>query len=778
MDTAISLPLTAIAAKYDVVVIGSGYGGAIAACRLAQARKGLERLRVCLLERGQERRPGSYPTTLSDFEAMAQFSSRDKHVGPRDGLFEFHTGGDVAVLAGCGLGGTSLINTGVCIEPKAWVLQDPSWPAALRADQSALLAGMARARTMLGTTAYPAHAPIPRKLQALQQSATALGANCLNADVNITFAAGTNAAGLAQDACDGCGDCVTGCNRNAKNTTLVNYLPMARRHGAEIFCQAEVDHLARRDDHWLVYYRPLQQDRSEFTDELPFVIARQVFLGAGTLGSTEILLRSKALGLAMSDQVGHHFSSNGEVLAFGYNTEFAIGAVGTGDAKPDPANPPGPGASGLIDLRDAGATPEDGIIIQDAVLPSAFAADMPAVLASAATSFGVCPELSTERNLARLLREAESLLPGSSAGAIAHTQTYLALTHDRAQGLLTLGETGRAHIVWPEENGGAGPLEIGRLLQRASFALGGTYVASPIASKLAGSKRISCHPLGGCVMADSADHGVVDAWGRVFSGPSGGQTWPGLIVCDGSVIPRSLGAHPLLTIAGLAERTLELWLSQEGYVLSEELPPLPNAATGNLGLRFTEKITGTLGLGQTDGYDPSQWNDQVRPCNAVMVVQVESDDIDQVLNHPTHLAALTGTISLPGIDDQPLQLQDGEFQLFIQDPDNPAGRTMNYRFRAVTTSGDDYYFSGEKLVSTGDSSGPVHDTTTLYVDLYRGTSVQGLQIGRGILKVHLLDLAASLKGLQVLGTHSLLQKTEISLRCARFFFGALADTYL
>jgi cholesterol oxidase len=125
-----------------------------------------------------------------------------------------------------------------------------------------------------------------------------------------------NAFGFDQNACNLCGDCCTGCNYGAKNTTLMNYLPDARAHGAQIFTGAEVRHLEKTATGWNVHLQPMGGG-----DAL-VIAAELVVLGAGTLGSTEILLRSQAKGLALSPKLGTRFSGNGDVLAFGYNANL------------------------------------------------------------------------------------------------------------------------------------------------------------------------------------------------------------------------------------------------------------------------------------------------------------------------------------------------------------------------------------------------------------------------------------------------------------------------
>src|SRR5262249_43087828 len=149
----------------------------------------------------------------------------------------------------------------------------------------------------------------------------------------------------------GCGDCVSGCNFHAKNTTLMNYLPDSVNFGAEIFCEVSVRYLARDGAGWRIYYKPLGVGREKFNAPDLFVSADIVILGAGTLGSTEILLRSTQKGLPLSPKLGERFTGNGDVLGFGYNTDTEINGIGFGAHKPEGREKVGPCITSVIDLR-------------------------------------------------------------------------------------------------------------------------------------------------------------------------------------------------------------------------------------------------------------------------------------------------------------------------------------------------------------------------------------------------------------------------------------------
>ena len=247
----LSSPLEAMLERYDVVVVGSGYGGGVASSRMARAGRS-----VCLLERGPERHPGEYPDTLPDASYDVQVDGPDGHLGSHTAMFDVRVNPDLNVLVGCGLGGTSLINANVSLPPDPRVFDDSCWPAALRADRETLLAdGINHARHMLRPTPYPDEWRTLNKLKAHQLCADVMGQPFSRVPINVRFEDGLNHVGVEQRRCTLCGDCVTGCNEWAKNTTLMNYLPDAWNHGAHIFTHTRVRHVAREGDSWVVCLR-------------------------------------------------------------------------------------------------------------------------------------------------------------------------------------------------------------------------------------------------------------------------------------------------------------------------------------------------------------------------------------------------------------------------------------------------------------------------------------------------------------------------------------------
>lgn len=534
----LSSPIGQLQPHYEVVVVGSGYGGAIVACRLAEAG-----LKVCVLERGREFQPGEYPDTLMKALRQTQLDFASGHIGPRTGLYDFHVNEDISVFVGCGLGGTSLINANVALFPKAAVF-DERWPKDLRYGSAELLQGLYRAREMLEPTEYPIHFPPLVKLQALEKAGRQLQAPVARLPINVTFQDRVNRAGVRQSACKLCGDCVSGCNYGAKNTLIMNYLPYAKNHGAELYTEVAVRYVeSRPGDGWRVHYQLLDSGREAFDAPTMFLTADIVILAAGTLGTTEILLRSREKGFPLSDKLGRGFSGNGDFLGLGYNGDEPIHGIGLGPPRSRPGEPSvGPGTTGMIDLLE-----RDGLLIEEGAIPGGFSPFFAAVLAVAATLAGRGPERGLLASIKEKVRRLSSCLRGPHHGALRNTFTYLVMGYDDAAGCMYL-ENDRLRVCWPGADRQRGFQRAQELLGIANEPFRGTIVDNL-------AHLVTVHPLGGCCMADDAEGGVVNHEGRVFKGTKGADFHDGLYVCDGSVVPRSVGVNPFMTISAIAERT-------------------------------------------------------------------------------------------------------------------------------------------------------------------------------------------------------------------------------
>jgi cholesterol oxidase len=546
----LGLPIAEMKPRYDVVVVGSGYGGAVAASRLSRAGSS-----VCLLERGNEIEAGDYPNTEQEMFEALQVDSRSFHKRSRTGLYDMRLNDDVDVFVGCGLGGTSLVNAGVALNPDPRVFDDPVWPKELKDDVPVgLAAGFQRAREMLNPKPYPDHFPKLAKLAALEASAEGMGhgKRFYRPPINVTFVDGPNNVGVEQCACKLCGDCVSGCNYRAKNTLLMNYLPDARCHDAEIFPGAAVRVIEPGEAGWRVQYHALETGWEPFDAPTKAVEARIVILAAGTLGSTEILLRSAEQELlSVSDRLGTRFTGNGDVLAFAYNADREINGIGAGSGPPQDPAPVGPCITGFIDLRNTHEL-EHGMVIEEGAVPGGMDRLVRTMLTAASHLEGVETEPGIGPRLRKARREAESCLRGPREGAMRNTQTFLVMSHDAGDGRLRL-EDDRVRVEWHGAGSERVFKAIDRRLEAASAVLGATYVRDPIWTKLLNHKLVTVHPLGGCPIGADGRSGVVDHRGRVYA-DADEKLHDGLYVLDGSIVPRPLGVNPLLTISALAER--------------------------------------------------------------------------------------------------------------------------------------------------------------------------------------------------------------------------------
>lgn len=613
---------------YDIVVIGSGYGGSVAASRLARVDN--QSLSVCVLERGREILPGQYPNTLQGIQQETQLTiDKPPYADPhhqtgknktdknyRQRLFDFRVNEDVCALVGCGLGGGSLINANVSLAIKdpaqpgepalnehVFTRQNLEWPAPFRRDPLLLKPYYARAKKMLGASPYRDEAEGYRplnKFSALEKSAKGMDENIIRPDINVNFKDQyPNAFGVPQPKCNLCGDCCSGCNVGAKNTTLMNYLPDAVNHGADIFCSVTVMRLEKKHDTWIVHLKSTQGKRIKQQ-----IKADTVILAAGTFGSTEILLRSQSETLHFSSQLGKHFSGNGDVLAFGYNSYWkdndqhsdakqrqhnqqryeGVYAVGRGDNSLSEQQLPGPCITGTIDMRNSRTPLEQQLIIQEGVIPGAFSPVLaPVYLFAAAEQANFMrygqqqaqSRLEDVQQMAEAIQSNPALLPELAySGPISRTQNYLVMSHDSAEGELRLSEhNDRVSIHWPGIGSSQTIQRDNDIIARASDAVQGQFIANPLWNDALGKKIVSVHPLGGCRMGDTVDGGVVNHAGQVFDGRSAESVYAGLYVCDGAVLPGSVGVNPLLTITALAERSMQLLCQRNGWHSDDKIAP-------------------------------------------------------------------------------------------------------------------------------------------------------------------------------------------------------------
>ncbi|HWW44667.1 MAG TPA: GMC oxidoreductase, partial [Acidimicrobiia bacterium] len=777
----LSRPLNEMHDDYRVVVIGSGYGASIAASRFARAGQS-----VCLLERGRELHPGEYPSTTIDAARHVQMQTVDGQEGDLRNLYAVQVGEEMSVFHGCGLGGTSLVNANVALRAEPWVLDDPRWPEALRKDRKGLEEGYRRAEEILQPATYPESYPPLAKIAALERSAA--GSLCYRTPINVTFQTGPNHVGVDQQACTGCGDCVTGCNYGAKNTLLMNYLPDAVAHGAHIFTEVDVRWVERAGDRWAVRYQPLGVGRGRFDAPPLTVIGDVVMVGGGTVGSNEVMLRSRAHGLAVSYQLGTRFTGNGDVLGFGYATGEPVHGVGAGPNAPEPDRLPGPCITAVIDDRPDPAG-EQGFVIEDAVIPGAIGEIVPAQLASQALPDWLKARLHHGGGPLGLLR---SVLTRGRRGVLDQTQTFLVMGHDNGDGRLVLNEDDRIRIDWPRVGTSSYYERVNARLVDAAKASGGRYVHSPIWTKWMRHSLVTVHPLGGCPMADRAEDGVVDERGRVFAGTNGTGVHEGLYVCDAAIVPRPLGVNPLLTISALAERIAALAAKDRGWKIDYRLPaaapPQPEAPPppARPGLRFTEEMKGWFAPGEQgvvdagttdlDAFEQAAAAGETAASPMSFILTISSDDARALtadLASPMHAV---GTVSAPSLDSEPLTVEGGAFQLFAPDDPDPEIRHMWYRLPLLARDERRLFFEGFKVVKPGTMARAWPATTTLYVTV-RADAPDGAVLGRGILRIAPLDFAKQMRSMTVTGGVGAVERLRLLGRFQEAFAGLLLHEY-
>ena len=362
-------------------------------------------------------------------------------------------------------------------------------------------------------------------------------------------------------------------------------------------------------------------------------------------------------------------------------------------------------------------------------------------------------------------------------GAIANTQIFLVMAHDDSCGQISLVDD-RARIAWPDC--GKQPIfeRINAELYRATEALGGTYVKNPTWAASLGKSLVTVHPLGGCGMSDSAEHGVVDHEGRVFAGTSGDEVHAGLYVADGAIMPRSLGVNPFLTISAMAERNAAIIAEKHGRKVTYELSSRPVVAvpTRKIDLEFTETMRGFMATDTELDFKAAAKKGESEDSKLEFTVTVSTDDLDEMLRNPQHRARIHGTVTAPALSPEPMSVTHGQFELFTADPDDPRARRMTYRLPLSLADGTRLYFHGYKHVRD-DGLDIWADTTTLFVTIHEGTVAGGPVVGRGMLRIHVKDFATQMRTFKIRNAGNLVRRLKAAADFGRFFAGSLYDTY-
>jgi hypothetical protein len=494
----ISRPVELLRNTYDVVVVGSGYGGGVAASRMIRAGQS-----VCLLERGKERWPGEYPSTLLPAAKDLHVSGSSKFAqwGDPTGLYHLIVGEGQNAFVRNGLGGTSLLNSNVYLKADDKTLSMHDWSNDL-IKPGALDPYYKLAEHMLQPEIYPEDWPELRKLKFLEKQAKALGLGHKFRRVPQTtrFSHGVNNTGVEMNASTLLGQDSTGLNDGSKSSTLVNYLADAWNLGAEMFCECEVRYVKKRRDGngYFVYFAWHGSGRESFKsniyEDLMWVHAKEcVFLGAGSLGSTEILLRSQDLGLLLSSKIGTGMSGNGDILACGYNCDEEVNCVGR--ERPQSYNLVGPTITGVIDCRDGHDNPLDGFVIQEGAIPQVLAPVFQA-LVEMMPDQRAPSHISSYKRMTRILARIASHLLGPyfHKGNMQKSQVYLIMSHDSNQATLTLKDD-KLVLKFLGVGRSRHAKKLRNLLAKATAIVGGTYVDNPFFATMR-QQEITVHPIG------------------------------------------------------------------------------------------------------------------------------------------------------------------------------------------------------------------------------------------------------------------------------------------
>ena len=531
--------VSAVSYDYDVLVVGSGFGGSVAALRLTE--KGY---RVGVLEAGRRFEDADFPRTSWD---ARRFLWAPK-LGCL-GIQRIHLLRNVIILAGAGVGGGSLVYANTLYEPKDAFYRDRQW-ARITDWRAELAPYYGQAERMLGVVPNPTMTPSD---EVLKQVAGEMGVGHTFglAPVGVFFGRGGRkepgveaddpffgGAGPSRRGCLEVGECMTGCRHNAKNTLVKNYLYLAERAGATVVPETTA-----------VAVRPLRQAgyavdtvrtgawRASRTAGT--FTAEHVVFAAGTWGTQRLLHTMKARGVlpGISARLGVLTRTNSEALGGAMTAmrnrkkhDFTRGVAITSSIHPDEHTHiepvrygKGSNAMGLLStlMIDGGGRLPRG------VKWLAHAARHPAQLASL---------------YAGLNHWSERAVIGLTMQALDNSITV----RPRRTRL------GRIKLTSEQGHSAPNPAWIpaaNETMRRIAANIGGFPLSS--AGEMA-DIPMTAHFIGGCVIGDSADTGVIDPYHRMYG-------HPGLHVVDGSAISANLGVNPALTITAQAERAMALW---------------------------------------------------------------------------------------------------------------------------------------------------------------------------------------------------------------------------
>jgi cholesterol oxidase len=524
---------------FDVIVIGSGFGGAVTACRLAEAGA-----RVLVLERGRRWSPGTFPRTPTD-----DWLWDHEHPERRPGWFDIRRFPRMTVAQGAGVGGGSLVYANVSCEAPRHNFAS-GWPPEIRYQD--LKPYYDRVKAFMCVEEVP-KAQWTNRMKLMEEAAINAGVGDRFAPLELAVrfrqdwtykdhydqgaAASqpwTNPQGATLGSCVHLGNCDIGCDVNARNTLDLNYLYLAEHsHSADVRELHLVTAIEPEGTGYRVRFDSLAgQVRTPGSETAAIVI-----VAAGSLGSTELLLRCRAAGTlpSISQTLGEGWSSNGD---------FLTPAVHWGrDVEPSK----GPTIGSAITFQDGS---QDGSVfwIEDGGLPNLFANYVAGKPSDPSVGFKLQLALKALQGFLRQNEPFKNIMPWFAQGV------------DASDGRLRLvpGSNGALSLTLDWNVAASRKVfdDIVEMHQRLADASGGWAIVPPTWTLF--GDLVTPHPLGGCRMGTSSGNGVVDHRGEVFGHPR-------LYVADGAIVPRAVGVNPSRTIAALAERIAELIVNENNF---------------------------------------------------------------------------------------------------------------------------------------------------------------------------------------------------------------------
>lgn len=527
---------------FDVLIIGSGFGGSVSALRLSE--KGYK---VGVLEAGRRFTEKDFPKTSWRLNRFLFF--------PRlglTGLQRIHALPNVLILAGAGVGGGSLVYANTLYRPTERYFNDPQW-SEITDWKSELAPWYDQAERMLGVATNPYFTNSDKAIKEVADE-MGVGHTFKMAPLGVHF--GNKPGELLSDpyfggvgpdrmSCVQCGGCMTGCRHNAKNTLPKNYLGLAEGAGAEVFPLCTVTSISKVNEIWRVVAR---KSNSLFGRKIVFT-ADQVIIAAGTYNTQKLLHKMKASGKLpqVSERLGELSRTNSESLvgAIMPNTtiDFSQGAAITSSFFPDENTHVEPvrygKGSNLMGLLQTAMT--DGASVNTrrrqwlkTVIRK------PSLIA---TILNV-KRWSERTVIALVMQDVDSAIKVRSKRGLFGWR------------LTSVNDSERPNATYiPVAN------ETARRIANRYGGIAGGHIGDLV------NAPFTAHFVGGCVIGKNPDEGVIDAYHRLWN-------YPTLHVIDGSTITANLGVNPSLTITAQAERAISLW-PNKGEV---DLRPLQGAS--------------------------------------------------------------------------------------------------------------------------------------------------------------------------------------------------------